>query len=450
MKQSKVSMVMPCYNKEKYIGEMFDSIIAQEWDNIELILVNDGSTDGTREIIAAYESRFRARGYEVVIVDQENAGVCAAAKAGLSRITGEYVCMVDADDELDPAYVSAMAGWLEGHPECDYCMCEGIEYTGSGAEKAFAEFNPRIVDETEKRPTDRYLLCDMRMTVWIYMLRSAYFHKCNILETYHADTRGSHEPGYIIPLLEFGGGHKQILRPLYRFNAGSDGHSRFRVYEQALNFYGEYGKLCYIAIDALPDSAADEGRKNRLKAEADFLRLSNLYAYSRTLAGAEGQTERVVSELISFANDCFNAPGVVTRSQIAGFESSFIKILKWALFGKTGIVFERSPGRIIGCGALGRAAAKLLPLLRCFALEPTELWDVDGDGVIVKKPAWDSLSSDDIVFLFPTGNTGKELRSAFAEFPCKVYDNEDICMLLARELAFGKEEGRNRRGRNGG
>ena len=61
--QGKVSMVMPCYNKVDYIAEMFDSIISQEWDNIELILVNDGSTDGTREVIAEYEQRFSARGF---------------------------------------------------------------------------------------------------------------------------------------------------------------------------------------------------------------------------------------------------------------------------------------------------------------------------------------------------------------------------------------------------
>jgi glycosyltransferase involved in cell wall biosynthesis len=51
-------MVMPCYDKVEYIGEMFESILAQKWDNIEVILVNDGSTDGTREVISEYESNF--------------------------------------------------------------------------------------------------------------------------------------------------------------------------------------------------------------------------------------------------------------------------------------------------------------------------------------------------------------------------------------------------------
>ena len=111
--QSKVSMVMPCYNKVDYIGEMFQSIVDQVWNNIELILVNDGSTDGTREVIAKWEPKFKERGYEVVIVDQENAGVCAAPKAGLERISGGYVSVVDADDMLAREYVSVMAGWLE-------------------------------------------------------------------------------------------------------------------------------------------------------------------------------------------------------------------------------------------------------------------------------------------------------------------------------------------------
>ena len=69
-------MVVPCYNKVEYIGEMLDSVIAQKWDNIEVILVNDGSTDGTREAIAEYEPKLKTRGYETVIIDQENAG-CA-------------------------------------------------------------------------------------------------------------------------------------------------------------------------------------------------------------------------------------------------------------------------------------------------------------------------------------------------------------------------------------
>ena len=134
--QSKVSMIVTCYNKVKYIGEMFDSIISQEWNNIELILVNDGSTDGTRDVITEYESKFYKRGYDVVIIDQENEGVCAATKAGLSCITGKYVCIVDADDELDPKYISTMAGWLEEHNDTDYCICDAIPSVSNGNRNA--------------------------------------------------------------------------------------------------------------------------------------------------------------------------------------------------------------------------------------------------------------------------------------------------------------------------
>lgn len=80
-----VSMVVPCYNKVNYIGEFFQSVYDQVWDNIELILVNDGSTDGTREIIRQWEPRFVRRGYSVQIIDQENRGVFGAIKAGLER-----------------------------------------------------------------------------------------------------------------------------------------------------------------------------------------------------------------------------------------------------------------------------------------------------------------------------------------------------------------------------
>ena len=253
----KVSMVIPCYNKVNYISNMFDSIIAQEWDNIELILVNDGSTDGTREIIAEYETKFRYRGFEVIIVDQKNSGVCAAAKAGLERITGDFVCMVDADDELDPKYVSTMARWLEEHEEYDYVACEGILYKIVDNTKFFRQFTPMEIVANRTDILVRWLLSGFRTTVWIYMVRLSYFHKCRILETYYTQNKGSHEPGYVIPLLSYGGRLKYFPLPLYHFNKSGIGHSQLYIMMKLKSFaksiinyafyqYRTYQTICLI------------------------------------------------------------------------------------------------------------------------------------------------------------------------------------------------------------
>ncbi len=90
----KVSVIVPAYNTEKYIAETFDSILNQTLDDIEIVVVNDGSTDGTQEIIDNYCIRHE----NIKKLYQENSGVSAARNAGLSAAAGEYVLFLDSDD----------------------------------------------------------------------------------------------------------------------------------------------------------------------------------------------------------------------------------------------------------------------------------------------------------------------------------------------------------------
>jgi len=119
-------MIVPCYNKVKYISDMLDSVIKQEWDNIEVVLVNDGSSDGTREIMSNYTEKLESRGYTVVILDQENQGVASAIKNGLEHISGEFVCFPDCDDILHTEYVSAMVSALKSFPNTNCVVCDVV------------------------------------------------------------------------------------------------------------------------------------------------------------------------------------------------------------------------------------------------------------------------------------------------------------------------------------
>ena len=89
-----VSIVIPVFNVEKYIGKCLDSLISQTLHNIEIICVNDGSTDHSLEIIKKYaenDPRF-------VIVDKENGGYGKAMNVGLDKATGEYIGIVEPDE----------------------------------------------------------------------------------------------------------------------------------------------------------------------------------------------------------------------------------------------------------------------------------------------------------------------------------------------------------------
>ena len=104
----KVSVVVPVYNVEKYLKRCLDSIINQTYKNIEIILVNDGSKDNSRDICEEYEKNYE----NVSLINQANGGLSAARNTGLKHINGEAVTFVDSDDwlELDAIeyYVDSM------------------------------------------------------------------------------------------------------------------------------------------------------------------------------------------------------------------------------------------------------------------------------------------------------------------------------------------------------
>ncbi|AQP45754.1 glycosyltransferase family 2 protein [Tessaracoccus flavus] len=112
-----VSIITPCFNGEQHVSKLIESVLAQTHPNIEFILVNDGSTDGTDDIVRAYEPRLRHRLSRFVYVQQENAGLGGAIYAGLRHVTGDYVCWPDADDYLEPTSVEERVAILEARPE---------------------------------------------------------------------------------------------------------------------------------------------------------------------------------------------------------------------------------------------------------------------------------------------------------------------------------------------
>lgn len=89
----KISVIIPVYNGEKYIQRCIDSVFNQTYSNVEIIVVNDGSTDNTENILKSYSN--------IVLINKKNEGVSRARNTGLSLATGDYVYFCDADDYLE-------------------------------------------------------------------------------------------------------------------------------------------------------------------------------------------------------------------------------------------------------------------------------------------------------------------------------------------------------------
>lgn len=115
MKHKLVSVIVPAYNVEKYITETIDSVIGQTYTNLEIIIVNDGSSDSTPEILNLYAKRDK----RINIIQQENKGLSGARNAGLQAATGEYLCIFDADDIMVPSKIEQQVNFLEMNHDID-------------------------------------------------------------------------------------------------------------------------------------------------------------------------------------------------------------------------------------------------------------------------------------------------------------------------------------------
>ncbi len=99
-----VSIVVPVYNAAAFLPDMFDSVLAQTYENIEVICVNDGSSDNSLEVLR----RYAARDSRVAVVDKPNSGAGETRNAGIARAAGEYLCFVDSDDFIEANAVEAL------------------------------------------------------------------------------------------------------------------------------------------------------------------------------------------------------------------------------------------------------------------------------------------------------------------------------------------------------
>lgn len=134
-----VSIIIPCYNVEPWVGAAIDSALAQTWPDTEIIAVNDGSTDGTSAVLR------RLEGPRVRVLEQGNRGAAAARNAGLREARGEFIQYLDGDDLLAPQKLARQVPVLAAGSEGAVCTCLWARFDGDPA-GAVAEDSPLARD----------------------------------------------------------------------------------------------------------------------------------------------------------------------------------------------------------------------------------------------------------------------------------------------------------------
>ncbi len=118
-----LSVIIPLYNKECEIGDTLRSVLAQTLQPTEIVIVNDGSTDGSAAIVR----EIAAHAPLVRLVEQPNAGECAARNRAIAEATGDYIALLDADDQWRPRFLEEIATMIREFPDCGlYCTAFDI------------------------------------------------------------------------------------------------------------------------------------------------------------------------------------------------------------------------------------------------------------------------------------------------------------------------------------
>jgi len=120
-----VSVVVPAHNAERYIGSCLASVLVQTYKDFEIIVVDDGSTDGTRAVVLSM-------GGAVRYIHQTNAGPSAARNAGLAAARGEFICFLDADDLWLRGKLSAQVAFMDAHPDVHLIFADSEEFEDNG------------------------------------------------------------------------------------------------------------------------------------------------------------------------------------------------------------------------------------------------------------------------------------------------------------------------------
>ncbi len=166
----KVSVIIPVYNAGEYIGQMLESVLTQSMREIEVICVNDGSTDNSCEVIG----EFMSKDSRITLLEQQNINAGSARNRGLSRVRGKYVVFWDADDKFDRRALELMCRKMQ-KTQADICVCGVCEFTQDG--KVY-ETNGylKTVLLPDKDPFNKFDLCDAIFSfgsnvVWNKMFR---------------------------------------------------------------------------------------------------------------------------------------------------------------------------------------------------------------------------------------------------------------------------------------
>ncbi|MDR3002497.1 MAG: glycosyltransferase [Fibromonadaceae bacterium] len=277
--QKLISVITPTYNNGHLIHRLLDSILQQTYNNIEMFVIDDGSTDNTKQIIEGYFEKFKEKGYSFHYMYQNNQGQSAAINNGLKLVNGDYLIWPDADDwYAEPNSIEILAMTLNntaGDVSCVRCLSFSI------SEKTFNISHKTVYNEKQYLFED--CLLNQKKFFWgagNYMIKTHIFFNEIEERTIYSEKEAGQNWQILLPILY---NHKCITIDKYLYNIldHSNSHSRKKLsYEKEMSKYKTYFNTVINTVNNIKSMSTKEKKLFTYKVKSKFSILFFMTSFS--------------------------------------------------------------------------------------------------------------------------------------------------------------------------
>lgn len=279
-----LSIIVPVYNVKPYLKKCVESIINQTYTNLQIILVDDGSTDGSQNIC----DEFAQKDSRIVVIHKENGGPSTARNEGMDRANGDYISFVDSDDWLEPSMYYDLITQMEKY-NADLAVCSFFECKGDEKKAVGDSKNVNVLD-TEEIFTNKNQL---RFLVWNKVFRRSFVEEMRFI------------PGQVYEDFHFCREvflkTKKIVYldvPFYNYRISRPGNTNSSFKPGRMCIFGEFDAL----IDDLAALHYNKARAAMIIYALEFYR--RLYKEACELNAGADIKERIRKNFVNYYNIC--------------------------------------------------------------------------------------------------------------------------------------------------
>ena len=302
MDREKISVVIPIYNAEEYLEKCLNSVLSQTYENLEIILVNDGSTDKSPEIIEKY----RNQDNRIIVINKENGGVSSARNRGIEKASGKYIIFIDADDYIENNMFEVLADDLfKNNVDMSMCGYRNVDINGN----ILYESKPLESKYFDVKTLRHYLFSDdyYRDLICNKLFRLEVIKENNI--RFHEDIHINENVLFILDFskyaFRYSFGNEMLYNFLYNLKGAT--HSKFNL--KKVSVLSSYVRL--LEYDLEP------AIKNQIKYDYLF----EGYAYTYLMKKINIDNTELKKNLVAFKNkyyaDIKNEKGISFGKKIA-------------------------------------------------------------------------------------------------------------------------------------